>query len=61
MGAVSHYREKKMLMKKLHVQFVQIAKAVRKKNNNGIKVLITAEQHKYDLMLFEMVFKMRKY
>lgn len=50
-----------MLIKELHVQFVQIVKKSERITTVGIKVLIMAEQQKYDLMLFEMVFKLRKY
>lgn len=58
-GAVS--RPKKLLMKELHLQFVQMKEEVRMNNNHGRKMLINEKHHRHDLKLLEVIFKLRKH
>lgn len=58
-GAVS--RQKKQLLKELHLQFVQMAEEVRVNNNRGRKMLITEKHQGHDLTLLKVLFKLWKH
>lgn len=56
-GAVS--RQEKKPCEGIAIQFVQMAEEVRMNNNHGRKMLITEKHHRHDLMILEVVYKLR--